>query len=333
MATTAGAAEAAVAAAAAHAPANPAADPEFLEYCAAHGVRTYGIAPAFVAEGWRGIVATAPLAPGDVLLAAPAALLMSRVSAQRDPQLSAALLRVQQEQQRQQHDDAPSSSSPPLSDHQVLTLHLLHEASKGAASFWAQYVRQLPPFYTTLASFSPAAVEALQAPHAVAAARAAVERARTDWRGAWPVMQELGLPRKWTCLRAWLWASGAVLSRTMHLPGAPAGCLVPFGDLFNYRPPPPPFSPPLVVPGKLEGAQQHHNNDNDMGGGGADGDAAAAAALAGDGAFDAAAGEYLLRARRAYAPGEQVFLCYGRHTNLEARACFLCVGFGLGGGT
>ncbi|GAB4821693.1 hypothetical protein N2152v2_008739 [Parachlorella kessleri] len=39
--------------------------------------------------------------------------------------------------------------------------------------------------------------------------------------------------------------------------------------------------------------------------------------LCGDGCLDKASGEYCLYARRRYEAGEQVFLCYGRHTNLE----------------
>ncbi len=37
----------------------------------------------------------------------------------------------------------------------------------------------------------------------------------------------------------------------------------------------------------------------------------------GDGHYDASAGVYRLVARRRYDVGDQVFLCYGRHTNLE----------------
>jgi len=45
--------------------------------------------------------------------------------------------------------------------------------------------------------------------------------------------------------------------------------------------------------------------------------AAVGGATAGDGAFDEGEGMYKLYARTEYRPGEQVFLCYGRHTNLE----------------
>jgi len=51
----------------------------------------HGVEPALVAEGWRGVVATQHLAPGHVVMTIPEQLLMSVVSAQRDPQLSPVL--------------------------------------------------------------------------------------------------------------------------------------------------------------------------------------------------------------------------------------------------
>ncbi len=40
--------------------------PEFQEWCERHGVVWNGIKAAFVAEGWRGIVATRDLQPGTL---------------------------------------------------------------------------------------------------------------------------------------------------------------------------------------------------------------------------------------------------------------------------
>ena len=54
-----------------------------------------------------------------------------------------------------------------------------------------------------------------------------------------------GLPKKWCSLKAWLWASSTVCSRTMHVPFSSAGALTPFGDLHNYHPPPPPHYPEI----------------------------------------------------------------------------------------
>lgn len=41
------------------------ADPELLAWCRKHGVEFGGIEAAYVDEGWRGVVATRDLAPGD----------------------------------------------------------------------------------------------------------------------------------------------------------------------------------------------------------------------------------------------------------------------------
>jgi hypothetical protein len=470
------------------APAQPCCDPAFLAWCAAHGLAARGVAPAFVADGWRGVAATDPIRPGDVLVAAPEALLMSGRSARRDGALGPLLRRPGYAAALSDHQvclvwllgwmpgpplpfaRAASSlqAQPPCNTtKQVLAVHLLHEASKGAASFWHLYIKQLPRSYTTLCCWPDAAVAALQAQHAQQAARDAIDKAQRDWRGAWPLLQDLGagfgwgrnqglgwqllslnlvpaawwlsahfyhqhtnppnrpgLPKKWSCWGAWRWAASTVLSRTMHLPGDTAGALTPFGDLFNYRAPPPPFVPRLRFRGR-RGARGLHirgaGGDNDDEG--ALGDRAAAASepgaeeahgaadsplcpataapaavappaavaggseqetlkgattaaaeqaaapppasppppssppaaagaegleglqlggsseassegesdedepepdggapTAGDGEFDESDRVYRLSARTAYAPGEQVFLCYGRHTNLEVRS-------------
>jgi hypothetical protein len=70
-------------------------EPAFLAWCTAHGLETHNIKPAYVAEGWRGVVATQRIAFGDVLVAAPEPLLMTGRSARRDAALGA-LLRQQE---------------------------------------------------------------------------------------------------------------------------------------------------------------------------------------------------------------------------------------------
>ncbi len=68
----------------------------------------------------------------------------------------------------------------------------------------------------------------------------------------------------------------------------------------------------------------------------ADGDAGEEEwALAGDGCWDEGAGQYCISVRRPVRAGEQVFLCYGRHTNLELLEHYgfvLQVGAGGAGG-
>lgn len=75
---------------------------------------------------------------------------------------------------------------------QVLTIHLLHEASKGPASQWHSYIRQLPRTYTTCLCWETGAVQDLQLPYAQAAAAEAVCRARQEWTSAREVLQQLG---------------------------------------------------------------------------------------------------------------------------------------------
>ncbi len=58
------------------------------DWCRKHGVVTHGIAPALVAEGWRGIVAQRTVQAGDCLMEVPERLLLSASgSARRDVKL------------------------------------------------------------------------------------------------------------------------------------------------------------------------------------------------------------------------------------------------------
>lgn len=71
------------------------ADPSYLAWCREHQVHMHGVQPAYVAEGWRGVVATQELAPGHVVMTVPQDMLMSVLSAQQDPVLSLLLPRQQ----------------------------------------------------------------------------------------------------------------------------------------------------------------------------------------------------------------------------------------------
>ncbi|KAL0036386.1 hypothetical protein WJX77_005489 [Trebouxia sp. C0004] len=142
--------------------------------------------------------------------------------------------------------------------------------------------------------------QALQAPYAQQNATATCQQAQQSWTEAKGLLSLLGLPKKWCSLKAWLWASSTVCSRTMHVPFSSAGALTPFGDLHNYHPPPPPHYP------EIEGVSACCNQDRvqdyeDYG----------------DGGYSESFQEYCLYARKRYCKGEQVFLCYGKYTNLE----------------
>lgn len=240
------------------------ANADLLEWAAGHGVRAAGVRAGDVAEGGRGLIAIEDLQPGELfatlfhrmlyiaglcywgarptpvpppwlchtgacILRVPERLLLCVHSARRDPQLSTAL---------RQHGAGMSSE-------QVLSVHLLHEMAKGQASSWQTYLGSLPHSYTTAACFAAADIAALQAGCAQQAVRAAADAAVAQWRQALPLLHVLGLAPKWCSRQAWLWACSTLSSRTMYLPGDPAGALTPLGDFANHRPPPPPLVPAL----------------------------------------------------------------------------------------
>jgi hypothetical protein len=347
----------------------------FVDWCRDAGIDTSAVTPALIPiqsqeepderpkHHYRGLVAARPLVAGDALCVVPARLLLSATgSAARDPALGPLLLKAK----------------PLLTHHQALCVHLLHEASKrppaSAVSAWAPYLRELPRRYTILAAWPPplsgaAAGDALQAPHARRAQRRAARSARREWEGARPVLLEAFLgalgaaaaspPPRLASWRAWLWAHGAALSRTMYLPPAAAaaavagntksaaaagaaapaaaapppaappqadraGCLTPFGDLLNHAAPRgAPWAPdPLeeiagIIAAEPEAESEAGADTNQKGE-----EANEEPEVAGDGAFDAERGAYVLRTRRALGAGEEALLSYGRHTNLELLALY-----------
>ncbi|EFJ52354.1 hypothetical protein VOLCADRAFT_86703 [Volvox carteri f. nagariensis] len=169
------------------------ADQELTSWCMLNGVTFNGIVAAFVSEGWRGIVATRDLQPGEAVLRVPERLLLTTRSAARDPQLAAALQR-HTERSRGVAAAPSCGGGCGLGPHQVLACHLLLEVSRGPQSFWWPYLKQLPRSYTSLANFSPDDVAELQLQDALDAAEAAVERARTEWRQALHVLHDLPAP-------------------------------------------------------------------------------------------------------------------------------------------
>ena len=281
----------------------------FYDWALARGARPVKCAPAEVTEGWRGVVATDSIDAGEVVLAVPGELLMSRRSAMSDPTLAAVL-------------EGPEGEA--LSPTERLCVHLLHEASKGAGSRWHPYISQLPRRYNLMGTWRRAEREMLQVPFAIAEAERCAAEMERSWRRAMPALEALGVPVGFRALGAWGWARSGVSSRTVFVPYDAAGALCPVGDLFNYAPPPPPHVPavlgsPLgpVDPGG--GGQGPTAARGDRGDARADGteDACAPAGEAGDGAWEEAAGEYRFYARRKHEPGEQIMLCYGRHSNLS----------------
>ncbi|KAG9137020.1 hypothetical protein Leryth_013863, partial [Lithospermum erythrorhizon] len=126
---------------------------------------------------------------------------------------------------------------PYLLSTQILSVALLNEVNKGKSSWWYPYLKQMPRSYEILSSFSQLEIQALQIDDAVWAAEKAVTKAKSDWQQAGLIMQELDFKSHLCTFKAWLWASGTISSRTMHISWDDAGCLCPVGDFFNYAAP------------------------------------------------------------------------------------------------
>ncbi|PPS12494.1 hypothetical protein GOBAR_AA08161 [Gossypium barbadense] len=76
-----------------------------------------------------------------------------------------------------------------------------------------------------------------QVDYAIWAAQKAVTKAKYEWEQAFTLMKELKLKPPLLTFRAWIWATGTISSRTLHIPWDEAGSLCPVGDLFNYAAP------------------------------------------------------------------------------------------------
>jgi len=254
-------------------------DHDFMRWLERRGVRLHGISVSNF-EGVRGVIAERDIKEGELLIQVPEPALIGRRAAEADETFLFAL----------------NSQMRLLTPLQILAAFLLFECSKGPASYWAPYLAQLPQSYTSFLSWKAQDIAALQVEHAVQEASESCRALLAEWLQAKPLLIALGVDRRWRTVSAWQWAAATLASRTMHMPGEAAGVLTPFGDLHNYLPPPPPHLP--TVPG-VSGL--------DLGHGGP----------AGDGQFDEASREYRLHARGPVRHGDQVFLCYGVHTNLQ----------------
>ncbi|CAL8469431.1 g8972 [Coccomyxa elongata] len=256
----------------------------FTEWLHEGGANIYGVEAAAVPEGYRGVVAISDIEPGSILVRVPERLLVSAHSAKKEKVFAEA-----------------SSANPPIPSSQVLAAHLLHEVSKGSQSFWGPYFASLPRQYTCLSYFTTEDAQELQVAYAVEVAKSVAEALRSDYTSVKPLLNALGLPAKFKTLGAWRWAAATVASRTMHLPDDAAGALMPFGDLHNHRSPPAATQPDLGI--LAQGQPTIDSLDSTD--------------SSGTGRFDTELREYQLYAQTRYWPGEQVFLSYGAHTNLE----------------
>jgi hypothetical protein len=281
-------------------------DETFVSWCQSHGSVINGISCQPVDHGYRGIVATRDLAANEVVLLTPHRLLLSNTS--HTNQFKDALLSFQQQHQK------------PLTSFQTLACLLIYESCQGPSSFWAPYLATIPPHYTTYEHLSSQDIAALQLPSAITKLHSYRQKAIHDWKQARPFLLHIsnfiniqekdqekkeGWPTSW---EAWAWASATLNSRTMHIAEDPTGgVLNPYGDMFNYSPPPPPITSnfPFIT----------HQNSREEEDGTQEDDADTA--IGGDGSMNVATGYYEIKTKKYYKKGDQVFLCYGRYTNIE----------------
>ncbi|MBA0863150.1 hypothetical protein Goshw_017345 [Gossypium schwendimanii] len=194
---------------------------EVSESCSSLGLGHCLGVSCFPGAGGRGVAALRPISKGELLLKVPKSALITTDSLlSRNETLSLAL-----------------KAHPSLSSTQVFTVCLLYEINKGKASPWHPYFLHLPRSYSILAAFGELETQALQVDYAIWAAQKAVTKAKYEWEQAFTLMKELKLKPPLLTFRAWIWATGTISSRTLHIPWDEAGCLCPVGDLFNYAAP------------------------------------------------------------------------------------------------
>lgn len=230
---------------------------------------------------YRGIVAVRDIERNDVLVSIPASILIGKESALRDAEVAAL-----------------AAHAACVTDAQLVAIHLLRECSKGSKSFWYPYIKTLPRSYTTACSLTDDEISQLQVPVAQRAIFSAKEEAVSSYTLGYAILSNIkSMNKKFKSLKAWTWALSTLSSRTMYMEGDTVGVLTPYGDLHNYGCPPPPFTLNIGDLNKKESAEDH--------------------ALHGDGYFDARNSMYCLCTRSALTQGQEVLLCYGRHTNLH----------------
>ncbi|TYJ03840.1 hypothetical protein E1A91_A12G055200v1 [Gossypium mustelinum] len=143
-----------------------------------------------------------------------------------------------------------------------------------------------------------------QVDYAIWAAQKAVTKAKYEWEQAFTLMKELKLKPPLLTFRAWIWATGTISSRTLHIPWDEAGCLCPVGDLFNY-------AAPTEDPDSFENVEnwqnEHAKDDLDI----------HHSQRLTDGGCEEDVAAYCFYAKKNYNVGEQVLLSYGTYTNLE----------------
>jgi hypothetical protein len=241
-----------------------------------------------------GLVSTTPMHERDVILSIPEAILMTTRTAKQCPHV-AQVVETDQRLNRER--------SNPISDTELLCLHLVVEQLRGDESFWKPYIDVLPRTYSLLCTIAPQSLSLIEiatpsttdttrhrildalTPH-VYRCQSAVDSSYTRIARLLPALP----PSPTASLLSdnmtrdlWLWAYCTVSSRSCHVPFDSVGALVPFGDFLNHESVPP-SDPPVCRPLPT---------------------------------LNTTTKTYDFFAHRAFAPGEQVYVCYSTHDNLH----------------
>ncbi|KAK7321459.1 hypothetical protein VNO77_32120 [Canavalia gladiata] len=253
-------------------------------------------------SGGRGLCAVRDLRKGEIILTIPKSALMTRESVMEDKKLCVAVNR---------HSS--------LSSVQIMIVCLLYEMGKGKTSRWHPYLMHLPHTYDILAMFGEFEKCALQVDEALWVTEKAILKAKSEWKEAHALMEDLMFKPQLLTFKAWVWAAATISSRTLHIPWDEAGCLCPVGDLFNY-------DAPGVEPSSIEDVEHLLSNSSFHDAVVSNGnknvmvDAEKLDPLSQrltDGGFEEDVNAYCFYARAHYKKGDQVLLCYGTYTNLE----------------
>ncbi|CAJ2652946.1 unnamed protein product [Trifolium pratense] len=245
----------------------------------------------FPHSGGRGLGAVRDLKKGELILRVPKSALLTSECVMEDKKLCLAVNR---------HSS--------LSSVQILTVCLLYEVGKGKTSRWHPYLVHLPQSYDLLAMFGEFEKQALQVDEAMWVTEKAVQKAKSEWKEALALMEDLMFKPQLLTFKAWVWAAATISSRTLHIPWDEAGCLCPIGDLFNYD------APGEELSG-IENVTALSNGDKSI-----DVDEEQIdfhSQRLTDGGFEEDSNAYCFYARTNYKKGDQVLLCYGTYTNLE----------------
>ncbi|KAL2317315.1 hypothetical protein Fmac_031191 [Flemingia macrophylla] len=174
----------------------------------------------FPHSGGRGLGAVRDLRKGEIVLRVPKSAFMTREAVMEDKKLCVAVNR-----------------NSFLSPVQMLIVCLLYEMGKGRTSRWHPYLMHLPHTYEVLAMFGEFEKRALQVDEAIWVTEKAILKAKSEWKEARALMEDLMSKPQFLTFKAWVWAAATISSRTLHIPWDEAGCLCPVGDLFNYDAP------------------------------------------------------------------------------------------------